>query len=51
MKGSVPVKRIGKMRMSQILVPFAPWMEAIPRSAISEDVSKPRPTDARWGCK
>jgi len=42
--GMVPVKRTGKIRMSQMDVPFAPCIEEIPKRAISEDVSKPRPT-------
>ena len=39
----VPVKRMGKTRISQMLVPFAAWMEAMPRRATSDEVSKPRP--------
>ena len=38
-----PVKRTGKIRISHIPVPLAPWTEAIPRSATSDEVSKPRP--------
>lgn len=34
---------MGKIRMTQKLVPRAASMEEIPRRAISEDVSKPRP--------
>jgi len=41
--GGIPVKRIGKIKMTQKLVPRAASMEEIPRRAISEDVSKPRP--------
>src|SRR6266571_8663049 len=37
------VKRTGKSRMSQIEVPLVAWMEEMPSSAISEEVSKPRP--------
>lgn len=37
------MKRIGKIKMTQKLVPRAASMEEIPRRAISEDVSKPRP--------
>lgn len=37
------MKRMGKMRMTQMLVPRAASMEEMPRRAISEDVSKPRP--------
>lgn len=33
----------GNIKMSQMLVPFAPWIDAIPKSATSEEVSKPRP--------
>lgn len=29
----LPVKRMGKIKMSQTLVPFAAWMDAIPRRA------------------
>ena len=43
MKGDIPVNKIGKMRISQMLVPLEPWIEAIPSSATSELVSKPRP--------
>ena len=38
-----PVKRMGNMRISQILVPLAPWIDAIPSRATSDDVSKPSP--------
>ncbi len=41
--GRLPVNKTGKIRMSQILVPLAPWIEAMPKSATSEEVSKPRP--------
>ena len=37
------------MRITQKLVPFAAWMEAIPSRAISEDVSKPRPKSTPSG--
>src|SRR6266498_1820914 len=39
----VPVKRIGKIRITQILVPFVAWIDEIPSRAISEDVSNPSP--------
>ena len=39
----LPVKRRGKMRISQIDVPRDPWIEAMPRRATSEEVSNPRP--------
>lgn len=38
-----PVKRAGNIRITQKLVPRAAWIDDIPRRAISEDVSKPRP--------
>lgn len=37
------VKRMGKIRISQMDVPRAAWMELIPRRATSDEVSKPRP--------
>ena len=37
------MKRMGKIRISHMLVPLAPWMEAMPRRATSDEVSKPRP--------
>jgi len=37
------VKRTGKRRISQIEVPCAAEIALMPRRAISEDVSKPRP--------
>lgn len=37
------VKRTGKQRMIQMLVPFVASMDDIPRSAISDEVSKPSP--------
>ena len=43
------MKSIGKMRISQIDVPFAAWMEDIPRSATSEEVSKPKPNSTPRG--
>jgi hypothetical protein len=39
----LPVKRIGNIRISHIEVPFAAWIEEIPRRATSDDVSKPKP--------
>jgi hypothetical protein len=43
------VKRIGNINISQMLVPFAAWIEDIPSSAISEDVSNPRPKSTPSG--
>ena len=43
------VKSRGKSRISQIEVPRAAWMLLIPRSAISDDVSKPRPNSTPKG--
>ncbi len=37
------MKRIGNIRISQIEVPFEAWMEEMPRSATSDEVSKPSP--------
>ncbi|CAH0052565.1 unnamed protein product [Clonostachys solani] len=34
---------MGKIRINQMLVPCTAWILAIPRIAISEEVSKPRP--------
>jgi hypothetical protein len=34
---------MGKIKISQRLVPLDPWMDAIPRSATSDEVSKPKP--------
>jgi hypothetical protein len=45
----IPVKRTGKIKISQMDVPFAPCIEEIPRRAISEDVSKPSPTLTQGG--
>jgi hypothetical protein len=39
----VPVKRAGKMRMTQMLVPFMDSVEEMPSRAISVEVSNPRP--------
>lgn len=41
--GCLPVKRRGKMRINQMVVPRAPWIDAMPRRATSEEVSNPRP--------
>jgi hypothetical protein len=38
-----PVKSAGRIRITQNEVPFAASMDEIPSSAISEEVSKPRP--------
>lgn len=38
------VKRMGKIMISQIEVPFVASILAIPRRAISEEVSNPNPT-------
>lgn len=43
MQINIPVNKIGKIRISHILVPCAPCMEAMLRSATSEEVSKPKP--------
>jgi hypothetical protein len=43
------VNRIGKIRITQMLVPFVAWMEEIPNKAISEDVSNPRPKSTPSG--
>ena len=43
------MKRTGKIRISQMLVPLAPWIEAMPRRATSDEVSKPRPNIAPRG--
>ena len=37
------MKRAGRMRITQKEVPFAASIDEIPRRAISEEVSKPRP--------
>jgi len=39
----VPVKRIGKININQMLVPLLPCILAMPNNAISELVSKPNP--------
>ncbi len=38
-----PVNKTGKIKISHMLVPLAAWIEAMPKSATSEEVSKPRP--------
>ena len=40
---------MGKIMMSQMLVPLAPWIEAMPRRATSDEVSKPRPKTTPMG--
>ena len=43
------VKRTGKIKMSHIDVPFAACMDEMPRRAISEEVSKPKPNNTPNG--
>ena len=38
-----PVNRAGRIRITQNEVPFAASIDEIPRRAISDEVSKPRP--------
>jgi hypothetical protein len=45
----LPVKRMGKIRITQKSVPCAAWIEEIPSSAISEDVSNPKPKSTPKG--
>ena len=42
-EGKLPVNRTGKTSINQMDVPFAPWIDAIPSSATSEEVSNPNP--------
>lgn len=42
-EGGSPVNKTGKIKISHMLVPLAAWIEAMPKSATSEEVSKPRP--------
>lgn len=45
----VPAKRIGKIKINQILVPCAPWSDAMPSSATSDEVSNPKPNNTPSG--
>jgi hypothetical protein len=39
----VPVNKIGKIKINHIEVPFAAWIEEMPRRATSDEVSNPKP--------
>lgn len=49
MTEDVPVKRMGKIKMTQKSVPRAASTDEIPSRAISDDVSNPRPNSMPRG--